>query len=433
MELLIKGARVIDAATATDKTADILVKDGVIAKVAEHIKSPAVTTIEAQGLVALPGLIDMHTHLRQPGREDEETIHTGQQAAVKGGFSCVAAMANTSPAIDNEGMVKFVYEEAAKTGLIDVLPVAAITKARAGEELTEMIKLAQAGAVAFSDDGGSVKNSMLMRRALEYAKMTDKVVISHCEDPYLKEGGLVNEGVMSTKLGLAPIPREAEIIMVSRDIWLAHLTGARLHIAHVSTKEALALIRQAKAQGIRVTCETCPHYFTLTDERLSAYDTRLKVSPPIRTAQDVEAVMQGLKDGTIDVIASDHAPHTSWEKDVEFERAAFGMVGLETTLGLVVGELVGKKVLSLHEVAQKLSYNPAKILGLNKGSLEEKKDADILLLNQDKEWTVDSRHFLSKSKNTPFDGWRLKGAPEYVIAKGAIVLNKGKVVHEKNK
>jgi len=249
----------------------------------------------------------------------------------------------------------------------------------------------------------------------------------------LKEGGLVNDGVMSTLLGLAPIPREAEIIMVSRDIWLAHLTGARLHIAHVSTKEALALIRQAKAQGIRVTCETCPHYFTLTDERLSAYDTRLKVSPPIRTAQDVEAVMQGLKDGTIDVIASDHAPHTSWEKDVEFERAAFGMVGLETTLGLVVGELVGKKVLSLHEVAQKLSYNPAKILGLNKGSLEEKKDADILLLNQDKEWTVDSRHFLSKSKNTPFDGWRLKGAPEYVIAKGAIVLNKGKVVHEKNK
>ncbi|NQT46605.1 MAG: dihydroorotase [Candidatus Omnitrophica bacterium] len=421
MKILIKNGQIVDPAAGVQKELDLLIEDGKISEIGRSLKASGAKEIDAKGKLVLPGLIDMHAHLREPGREDKETILTGSRAAAKGGFTTVCCMPNTSPCIDSQGVARFIISEAERAGLIDVRPVGAITKERNGEELSEMADLKRAGCVAVSDDGNPVPKADMMRRALEYASMMGFVVISHCEDKDLSGIGVMNEGFISTILGLRPIPRHAESFMVERDIRLAELTGAKLHIAHVSTKESVELIREAKARGAAVTAETCPHYFTLTDEAVKSFDTNLKVNPPLRTAADVEAIKEGLRDGTIDVIATDHAPHTENEKDVEFDYAPFGMIGFETALGLVASELVEKKVLDWKGVAEKMAVNPSKILGLGKGTLAQGAAADITIIDPNKEWQLKREDILSKSHNTPFIGRKMTGLVEYTIASGKII------------
>ena len=421
MKILIKNGQIVDPTAGIQKELDLLIEDGKISEVGRSLKASGAKEIDARGKLVLPGLIDMHAHLREPGREDKETILTGSRAAAKGGFTTICCMPNTSPCIDNQGVARFIISEAERAGLVDVRPIGAITKERNGEELSEMADLKRAGCVAVSDDGNSVPKADMMRRALEYASMIEFVVISHCEDKDLSGIGVMNEGFVSTILGLRPIPRHAESFIVERDIRLAELTGAKLHIAHVSTKESIELIRAAKKRGAAVTAETCPHYFTLTDEAVKSFDTNLKVNPPLRTAADIEAIKEGLRDGTIDVIATDHAPHAENEKDVEFDYAPFGMIGLETALGLVVSELVEKKVLDWKGVTEKMAINPSKILGLGKGRLAQGAAADVTIIDPKKEWQLKREDILSKSHNTPFIGRKLKGLVEYTIASGKII------------
>ncbi|MFH1825819.1 MAG: dihydroorotase [bacterium] len=425
--LLIKNGRVINPATNLDAKRDILIENGKIVKISSRVKGQGAREIEAKGLLVLPGLIDLHTHLRDPGRPDKETIFSGTRAAAKGGFTSICCMANTEPAIDNPAVVKYVRHKAESDGVVNVYPVAAVTKGLKGETLAEMGLMLEEGAVAFSDDGQPVMQADMMRRAVEYASQFDAPIISHCEDKSLAQGGVMNEGALSTEIGLPGIPAIAEEIMVARDIMLAREFG-RVHIAHVSTAGSVELIRQAKRRGIAVTCETCPHYFSLTEEAVRNYDTNAKVNPPLRSKADVKAIIRGLKDGTIDVIATDHAPHNVEVKNVEFNQAAFGLVGLETALALVLTKLVESKELTLKKAIEKMTVGPAKVLGLSKGSLKIGTSADVIIVDPQAEWQVDASQFASKSRNTPFNGWKLKGKVFYTIVGGKVVVRDGKLV-----
>jgi len=424
---LIKGGRLIDPAGGIDEISDLLIEGGKVTAVGRKISPQGAEVIEAQGKVVVPGLVDMHVHLREPGREDEETIHTGTRAAARGGFTSVACMPNTSPVIDNQGTVKFIYSQAGKTGIVSVFPIGSITKGRKGKELAEIGELKESGVVAISDDGSPVENPELMRRALEYAKMFDLPVISHCEDRNLSGEGVMHEGYFSTLLGLTGIPAAAEEVMVARDLELAELSGGFLHLAHVSTARAVEMVRQAKLRGIKVTCETAPHYFSLTAEAVKDFDTNTKMNPPLRTEEDVAAIKEGLKDGTIDVIATDHAPHTIVEKEVEYNLAPFGIIGLETALPLVLTRLVEEKVLTLSQAITRMSLNPAQVLRLDKGTLSVGAAADITIIDLDKKLTVKADELESRSKNSPFLGWKLRGAAIMTIVGGEIVMREGRI------
>ncbi len=422
--MLIKNSRVICPVSGIDDILDVLIEDGKIKAVEKKIipdASRSIEIVEAQGFVLVPGLIDMHTHLREPGYEYKETIESGSMAAAAGGFTGIACMANTNPVNDNAAVTEFIRKKALVKACVNVYPVGAVTKGLMGESLSEMGELKETGIVAVSDDGKTVKNPQVMRRALEYAKSFSLPVICHCEDTDLSGYGVMNEGKISTLLGLTGIPSAAEEIMVARDISLAALTGHPVHIAHVSTAGSVHIIREAKSKGIKITAETAPHYFSLTDEAVSGFDTAAKVNPPLATQSDVEEIIKGLKDGTIDVIASDHAPHSSLEKDLEFQNAAFGMVGLETALPLSL-RLVFNNTLTLPELIKKMASNPARILKLDKGTLTPGSDADVTIIDPVSEFTVDRELFKSKSRNTPFHGWNLKGRAVYTIVFGKIVF-----------
>lgn len=420
-DLAITGGRVIDPETKTDRVTDVYVGSGVIKEIRKSGRAiEAKQTIDAKGKLVVPGLIDMHTHLREPGREDEETIYTGSCAAVAGGFTSICCMPNTQPPIDNQESVKFVYQKA-KEAKCNIYCIGCATKGQKGEELTEMHDLVQAGVVAISDDGLPVGSARVMRNALEYSKMFDLPIISHCEDPNLSADGVMHEGFVSTELGMCGIPSVAEEVMVARDIKLAEFTGARVHVAHVSTEGSVELIRQAKRRGVRVTCEATPHHFTLTHELIRTFDTNAKVNPPLRTQEDVQAIKRGLKDGTIDCIATDHAPHSIEEKEVEFDFAPFGLVGLETALGLIVTELIDQKVLTWAQAIAKLTSNPSRILKLRGGGLKVNSPADITIIDPKVSWTVDPSKFKSKSKNSPFGGRELKGKVLCTIINGTVV------------
>lgn len=423
--LLIKSARIIDPANEIDSVSDILIEDGLIKLVDKEIKSyPFCDIINAADKIVIPGLIDMHVHLRDPGREDEETIESGTRAAAIGGFTTVACMANTDPVADNNSVIEYIISKAKTRAAVNVFPIGAVTKGLKGEELSEMGRMLEAGAVAFSDDGKCIMDAVVMRHALEYAGQFNALIISHCEDHNLSGSGAMNESYLSTIMGLKGIPSLAEENMVERDISLAAEYG-RIHIAHVSTAASVDMVRKAKQKGIPVTCETAPHYFALTEAAVEGYNTNAKMNPPLRSEKDAAAIIEGLKDGTIDAIASDHAPHTVEEKNVEFALAANGIVGLETTLGLVLSELVDTKILSLNSAIEKMTVNPARILGIKKGDLSVGSDADIIIIDPNKEWTVDTEKFVSISKNSPFNGWRLKGKVLYTIVKGKIVVKDG--------
>jgi dihydroorotase len=422
-DLAITGGRVIDPESKTDRVADVFIRDGVVKKIEKSRSRPrAREIIDARGKMVVPGLIDMHTHLREPGREDEETIYTGSCAAVAGGFTAICCMPNTHPPIDNQETVKFVYQRA-KEARCRIHCIGCITKGQKGQELTEVHDLVQAGVVAISDDGMPVANSQVLRSALEYSRMFDLPVISHCEELSLSANGVMHEGFVSTSLGMCGTPSIAEEIVVARDIKLAEFTNARIHIAHVSTQGSVDLIRLAKKKGIKVTCEATPHHFTLTHEIIRTFDTNARVNPPLRTKRDVEAIKRGLKDGTIDCIATDHAPHSIEEKEVEFDFAPPGLVGLETALGLVITELVNKRVLSWAQAMAKMTVNPAGILNLEGGRIKVNSPADITIIDPEASWTVDPSKFHSKSKNSPFGGRKLKG-------KGWMTIVKGEIVHE---
>lgn len=420
MKFLITNGRVIDPSRDLDEYKDILIEGKQIKGIYPKGKGPKpAKIIDASGSLVIPGLVDMHTHLREPGYEYKETIKTGTLAAVRGGFTTVCCMPNTDPINDSISVTQYIIDKAAKEGSCTVYPIAAITKEQKSEDLCELEALIKAGCIAFSDDGRPVTNSLIMRRALEYSKIFDVPIISHCEDLNLSEGRVVNEGFVSTILGLRGIPKAAEEVMVARDISLCELAKGRLHIAHVSTMGSVNLIRNAKKRGVPVTAETCPHYFSLTDDALISYDTNLKVNPPIRTAEDVAAIREGLEDGTIDVIATDHAPHHIDDKVKEFDAAAFGISGLETALSLSMG-LVDSGVLDIKQLISKMTVAPSKIMGINKGTLTEGADADVTIVNPAKTFKVDTSAFLSKGKNSPFHNWEMKGYIEKTIAMGKI-------------
>ncbi len=422
MNVVLKGGRIVDPSQGMDAVSDILIEDGKISRIGKDIppsKAESEKIIDLRGMVVAPGLVDMHVHLREPGFEYKETIRTGSEAAVAGGFTSIACMANTSPVNDNRSVTEFILKQARLGAMAHVFPVAALSRGQAGETLTEFGDLKSAGAVAFSDDGNPVADSGIMRHALEYACSLDMPVLSHCEDRGLSSSGLMHEGFVSTELGLPGIPAVAEDIMVLRDIALARFTGTRVHIAHVSTAGAVQAVRDAKAAGVQVTAETAPHYFTLTDEALRGFSTNCKMYPPLRGAEDVEAIKEGLRDGTIDAIASDHAPHSSVEKDVEFAYAANGIIGLETSLSLSL-KLVLDGLLTLPQLIEKMSTNPARILKISKGSLAPGCDADITVIDLHRAWTVDAGTFRSKSRNCPFDGWDLAGKAIMTIVGGEV-------------
>ena len=428
--LVIKNGHIIDPSQGIDGIGDILIEEG---KIREIVRKPGSSedrkvgknskedfrSIDASGMYVLPGLVDMHTHLREPGFEHKETIRTGTLAAVRGGFTSICCMPNTNPVNDNATVTSFIIKKAIKEGSCEVFPIGAITKGQKGEELAELGIMYEAGCVAFSDDGMPVMNSLVMRRALEYSKIFDVPVISHCEDLSLSEGCSMNEGVVSSILGLKGIPSAAEDIMVARDIILADLTGGRVHIAHVSTRDSVELIRNAKKRGIAITAETCPHYFSITEHAVEGYNTNAKVNPPLRTKRDVEAIMEGLADGTIDIIVTDHAPHHSDEKLLEFDKAPSGISGLETALSLCL-KLVEDGILSLSQLVEKMALNPSKILKKETGTLKAGNDADIVIVDSSKIYMVETDKFASKGRNTPFDGWLLKGCPVITVVKGKV-------------
>ena len=422
MKLLIKNGRVIDPASGTDDTLDILIERGKIVDIKTKIDGDGPKIIDASRLVVAPGFIDIHTHLREPGQEDKETIHTGSLAAAKGGFTSIACMPNTTPVNDNRGIIEYILSEAKKSAVVNIFPIGAVTKGQKGEELTDMADMVDAGAVAFSDDGYPIMNNYLMRRTLEYSKLLNILIIDHCEDKNLSSGGVMHEGYYSYLLGLTGIPSFSEEIMVSRDIILAEKTDARIHIAHLSVKGAAELVREAKKKKLKVTAEVTPHHLFLTDASLESFDTNLKVNPPLRTKDDVQALIEAVKNGVVDVFATDHAPHTLDDKEVELDQAPFGINGLETAVSLFLDKLVNKNIISLQKFIEMISTNPALILGLeNKGKICIGIDADLTILNLHKEIVVDVNRFKSKSRNNPFHGWKLKGAPEMTIVGGKIV------------
>ena len=422
MTIVIKNGRVIDPANGLDEPKDLLIDKGRI----KALESPGSisfdagekpSVIDAKGCVVCPGLIDMHVHFREPGFEYKETITSGCRSAAAGGFTSVAVMPNTNPVNDTRAVTEHILSLARTEDIINVYPIAAITQKLEGERLSEMADLKDAGAIAFSDDGRPVISNELMRRAFEYSKMFKLPLIQHSEMLDLTEGGCMNEGMVSTELGLKGMPTEAEDIMVYRDIALLEKTGGRLHVAHISSKNSVDLVRQAKSRGLSVTCEVAPHHFTLTDEAVRGYDTNTKMSPPLRAIDDVEAIKEGLQDGTIDIIATDHAPHDIADKQVEYQNACFGIVGLETALPLSL-KLVDEKILSMGDVIKKLTSTPANIFNLKAGSLSLGNEADILIFNPNLEYSIDISKFHSKSKNSPFDGWKVKGKVIHTLVKG---------------
>jgi len=435
MKLFIQNAHLIDPVQKLDDICSILIEDRKIrelhvqgargrgqgAKGSKEQKPGGVDeVIDARGMLVLPGLVDMHVHLREPGFEYKETIRTGTEAAVRGGVTSVCCMPNTKPVNDTPGITEFIIRKAIQEGSCSVFPIGAITKDQKGEELAELGMMFDAGCVAFSDDGRPIMDSMVMRRALEYSRIRNMLIISHAEDLSLTAGGVMNEGLISVTMGLQGIPAQAEEIMISRDIALAELTGGRLHIAHVSTAGSVALLRAARKRGLAdITSETCPHYFSITEEAVSGYNANAKVNPPLRTRKDIEAIKEGLQDGTIDVIATDHAPHHKDEKSGEFDIAPSGISGLETSIGLSM-RLVDDGVLTIAELVERMACIPARILGLSdtKGTLKPGADADLVMVNTEKEYAVNAADFRSKGRNTPFDGWKLKARPAVTIAKG---------------
>jgi len=423
---LLKGGRVVDPANGRDGTFDVLIDGGRIAKVGRDLPVDAgVAVVDIpSGLVICPGLIDMHVHLREPGQEHKETVATGTAAAVAGGFTAVACMPNTNPVNDNAGVTEYILNKAAEANLARVYPIGAVSKGQAGEQLAEIAELGQAGCVAISDDGRPVATAMLMRRALEYAGMFNLPVIEHCEDQTLKNDGVAHEGFHASALGLRGIPGEAESIMALRDIALAELTRGAVHIAHMSARQTLDAVRWGKSRGARVTCEVTPHHFVLTDERLGtpiAFDTNVKMNPPLREEADRDAMLAGIADGSVDVIATDHAPHHYDEKRVEFDHAPFGITGLETAVSLCFDRLVHSGLVSLARLVELLSVNPARVLRVAGGSLAEGAPADISMLAPDMSVTVSVARMRSKSKNTPFDGWTLRGGVAATMVGGRIV------------
>ncbi len=422
--LLIKSGRVIDPSTDFDQVSDVLIRDGVIVKIEESIPDSADKIIDAKNKIVMPGLVDIHVHLREPGREDKESVLSGTKAALKGGVVAVLAMPNTDPAIDSPEHLDLLNEIINETACIDVFSCGAITRERAGQALTNIAALKEKGIVAITDDGASVDDQKLMKQALEVAKKKEVLVICHCEDKSLSKGGSVNLGFTSTRLGLRGVSKQSEYKRIARDLELAKETGARIHIAHVSCKESVEIIAKAKAQGIKVTAETAPHYFCLTEKEVLSFDTNMKMNPPLRSQEDLESLRQGLKQGTIDAIASDHAPHTPNEKDIAFDRAAFGVTGLETELAVAITELVDSGLISWLELARKMSYNPAKILGINKGVLKVGFLADIIVVSPDEEWGVKKEKFISKSKNSCFLGKKLKGLVDYTVYRGQVAYQR---------
>jgi len=426
MKRLLKGGRVVDPANGRDGVFDVLIDGDRIVRVGRDLPVEAdVMVVEVpSGLVVCPGLIDMHVHLREPGQEHKETIATGTAAAVAGGFTAVACMPNTHPVNDNAGVTEYILKKAAEANLARVYPIGAVSRGQDGEQLADIAELRQSGCVALSDDGRPVATALLMRRALEYAGMFKMPVIEHCEDPSLKAGGVAHEGYHASTLGLHGIPGEAESIMALRDISLAELTGGCVHIAHMSARQTLDAVRYGKARGARVTCEVTPHHLVLTDEMLVSpipYDTNVKMNPPLRASEDRDAMLAGLADGSVDVIATDHAPHHYDEKHVEFDRAPFGITGLETAVSLCLDRLVHAGVISLARLIELLSVNPAKILGVAGGSLAAGAPADLTILAPDLAVTVSVARMRSKAKNTPFDGWQLRGGVAATIVGGRVV------------
>ena len=423
MSMLIKGGRVIDPSRNIDDTLDILVEEGKIKEVGKGLKAPGAETVDAKGMLVVPGLIDMHVHLRDPGLEYKEDILTGTRAAAAGGFTSIACMPNTKPVNDNKTVTAYILDKARREGVVNVFPIGAITQGSKGEALAEMGELKESGCVAVSDDGHPVANAELMRRALEYARGMEIMVISHAEEKALVGEGVMNEGFTATELGLKGIPRVAEDIATVRDVLLAEYTASPLHVAHVSTAGSVRVIRDAKARGVRVTCETAPHYFSLTDDAVRGYETNAKMNPPLREADDVAAIKAGLADGTIDAIATDHAPHHIDDKDIEFNLALNGIIGLETSLPLSLG-LVTEGALELKALVEKMSCNPAKILGLDRGTLQQGAPADITVIDPDREWVVTAELLASKSKNSPWLGTTMKGCAAYTIVGGKVVYKR---------
>ncbi len=418
--LRICGGRILDPSQGLDLVGDLWVRGDRILGVGPHPQLQADRTIDAAGMIVCPGLIDMHVHLREPGREEDETIATGTAAALAGGVTSVACMPNTEPAIDGQAAAEFVHLQAQRAGNANVFPVGALTKGRGGSELAEIGGLVEGGAVAFSDESSPVVSAEIMRRAMEYCTMFDKAVLSHAEDLELTRGGVMNEGFESMRLGLRGQPAAAEEVMIYRDVALAELTGARLHILHVSTAGGVELIRRGKRRGVRVTGEACPHHFTLTDACLRTFDGNYKMAPPLRTEADVRAVVEGLCDGALEVIASDHAPHAPEKKMRELDQAPNGVIGLETLLPICVHALIETKRLTWPELIEKLTINPAKVLGIDRGTLKTGAVADVTVIDPATEWTIDPTQFRSKSRNCPFAGWKVRGRAETVLIGGVV-------------
>jgi dihydroorotase len=414
--LTIKNGRVIDPANNVDELRDVFVVDGKMS--ASGVKDAEV--FDATGKIVTPGLIDMHVHLREPGRSDKETFATGTLCAARGGFTSVVCMPNTTPPADNAGTIAFMKQLATEAACVNVYPTGAITKELKGEELAPIGSLKKGGVVAITDDGHCVQNNELMRRAVEYAKMFDLPVLDHCQDYNLVAAGVMNEGHWSAALGLRGWPSVGEDVIVARNILIAELVDWHIHCQHISSARSVELIREAKKRGIKISGEACPHHFTLTEECVKAYDTNYKMNPPLRTERDREAILAGLADGTLEIIGSDHAPHCSYEKEVEFDFAPFGIIGLETELALSL-ELVRKKILNLRALVEKFTVNPARLLRLNKGTLSIGADADITIIDPEREWTYDVAQSASKSRNSPFDGWKLRGRALATIVKGTVV------------
>ena len=422
MSLLIRNGRVVDPANSTDAVQDVLITGDRVERVGPDLPPPAAATVlDATGKIVCPGFIDIHVHLREPGYEYKETVATGTRAAAAGGFTAVCCMANTHPVNDNRSITDYIRARAAVEGVVRVYPIGAVTRGLGGEELAELAELAEAGCVAFSDDGKCVMNAALYRRAMEYTLPFGAPVISHAEDHHLSRGASMHEGVVSTELGVAGAPAAAEDIMVARDILLAELTGAHVHIAHLSTAGAVRLVRDAKARGVRVTAEVTPHHLLLTEDAVRTFDANAKMNPPLRSKHDTEVLLEALVDGTIDCIATDHAPHAGSEKEGEFDRAAFGIVGLETAVGLMLDRLVRPGALPLATLISRLSRDPARLLGLPGGHLAPGAPADVTILDPAAEWTVDPARFQSRSRNTPFGGWPVTGRPWKTIVGGGIV------------
>lgn len=424
MKLYIRGGRIVDPSQALNDRADILVEEGRVAAIGQPSPPPGAEVIDASGWIVAPGFIDMHVHLREPGREDKETIATGAAAAVAGGFTSVMTMPNTSPVNDNESVTRYIVERARQADLANVFPAGAVTKGSRGEELAEVGEMVRAGAVAITDDGSPVMNGQIMRRALEYSKLFDVPVIDHAEDRDLAASGCMNEGSASTRLGLPGMNCAAEEVHIARDVLLSRVTGGRSHIAHISCRHALEHVRRGKADGLPVTCEVTPHHFILTDADIRDYDTNFKMAPPLRTRRDVEAMLEGLADGAIDCIATDHAPHTSIDKETTFPQAANGIIGMETAVPLAWEYLVRTDIITVPRLVELLSVNPARILKLDRGTLRKGAAADLTLIDPEREITIDVNSFRSKARNCPFHGWRLHGVPMVTIVSGRIKFDR---------